>query len=77
VGLLQGLIAIGLARININRTSSNCRFEFVMGLQIAKHATDRKVDSYVDYSYEHAYFGHNFTCDELFFCHNGTHLVAT
>jgi hypothetical protein len=76
VVLLQGLTTIGPTRININRTSNNCGFEFAMGLQIAKHATHRKVDSCVDCYCEQDYFGHNLTCDESLLHHNGIHPIV-
>ncbi len=75
--LLQGLIAIGATKISIGKISSNCEFEFVVGLWIAKHATHRKVNFCVDCFCEQANFGHNFTCGELLLHHNGIHLVVT
>jgi hypothetical protein len=77
VVLLQGLITIIPTKTSIGRTSSSCKFEFAMGLQITKYATHQKVNSCVYCYCEYAYFGHNLTCDESLLHHNGIHPIVT
>jgi len=47
-----------------------------MGLQIVEHATHKKVDFCVDYSYEHAYFGQTSHVMNCFFAIMGFILLS-